>query len=100
MDDQGDETLYGYKCAPGRLKIGRTDGDTVQRIALQITTGTPDKPVLMVEIKTNTCRALERAMHAILEARGKKVDGGGAEWFKTNRDEVLEIYEFVIASPK
>lgn len=98
---QGTGTLYayGYKCAPDRLKIGITEGDTVQRIAAQITTGTPDKPVLMVEIKTNTCRALERAMHAILDARGKKVLGGGAEWFKTNRDEVLEIYEFVVANP-
>ena len=99
---QGSGTVYayGYKCAPDRLKIGSTEVDTVQRIAAQITAGIPDKPVLMVEIKTNTCRALERAMHAILEARGKKVDGGGAEWFKTNRGEVLEIYEFVIASPK
>jgi len=35
---------YGYRCAPDRLKIGLTESDTVQRIAEQISTGTPDKP--------------------------------------------------------
>jgi len=49
----------------------------------------------MVEIKTDTCRALERAMHGILETRGRKVMGGGDEWFKATRDEVMEIYKFV-----
>jgi hypothetical protein len=101
-DGQGSGVLYvyGYRCAPDRLKIGITEGDTVQRIAAQIPTGTPGKPVLLIEIKTNFCRALERAMHGVLEARGLKVAGGGAEWFKTTRDEVLEIYRFVgSASP-
>jgi hypothetical protein len=74
-DGQGSGTLYvyGYRCAPDRLKIGLTEGDTVQRIAAQISTSTPDRPVLLIEIKTNTCRALERAMHGILETRGRKV---------------------------
>jgi len=86
---------YGYRCTPDRLKIGITEGDTIERIAAQITTGTPDKPVLLIEIKTNTCRALERAMHAILETRGKKIIGGGKEWFKATPEEVLEIYRFI-----
>jgi hypothetical protein len=86
---------YGYRCAPDRLKIGITESDTLQRIAAQISTGTPDRPVLVLEIKTTTCRALERALHGVLEARGKKVTGGGAEWFKTTRDEIVEIYRFI-----
>lgn len=96
-DGQGTGTLYvyGYRCAPDRLKIGMTEGDTVQRIAAQISTSTPDRPVLLIEIKTNTCRALERAMHGILETRGRKVKGGGGEWFKATRDEVMQIYRFV-----
>ena len=96
-DGQGSGTLYvyGYRCAPDRLKIGLTEGDTVQRIAAQISTSTPDRPVLLIEIKTNTCRALERAMHGILETRGRKVTGGGGEWFKATRDEVMQIYRFV-----
>jgi hypothetical protein len=86
---------YGYRGYPDRLKVGSTEADTVQRIAAQISTGTPDKPVLYVEIKTNDCRSLERAVHAVLEARGRKITGGGAEWFKATREEILSIYEFI-----
>jgi hypothetical protein len=86
---------YGYQCAPDRLKIGSTDADTEQRIAAQIFTSTPDKPVLFLEIRTHKCRALEKAIHGILETRNKKVFGGGDEWFKTNREEVLEVYKFI-----
>ena len=86
---------YGYRCCPDRLKVGCTEADTLQRIAAQIGTSTPDKPVLQMEIKTNDCRALERAIHAVLEARGQKITGGGAEWFKANREEILTIYEFI-----
>ena len=101
-DGEGSGTLYayGYRCAPGRLKIGLTEGDTVQRIAAQISTSTPDKPVLLLEIKTNTCRALERAIHAVLETRGRKISGGGAEWFKTTREEVLDVYRYISGSVK
>lgn len=86
---------YGYQCAPDRLKIGYTDGDTTQRIAAQIYTSTPDKPVLLLEIKGPSCRALEKAIHGILETRGKKVVGGGDEWFKTTPEEVFELYKFI-----
>jgi hypothetical protein len=86
---------YGYRCCPDRLKVGCTGSDTLQRIADQIGTSTPDKPVLYVEIKTNDCRGLERAIHAVLRARGCKVGGGGDEWFKASRDEVLAIYQFI-----
>jgi hypothetical protein len=67
----------------------------VQRIAAQIGTSTPDKPVLLIEIKSDLCRALERAIQATLETRGRKVPGGGTEWFTTTRDEVLAIYQFI-----
>jgi T5orf172 domain len=86
---------YGYRCAPDRLKIGLTEGDTVQRITAQISTGTPDKPVLLLEIKTHDCSALERAIHATLEYRGSRIQGGGKEWFKTTREEIIAIYEAV-----
>jgi hypothetical protein len=86
---------YGYRCCEDRLKVGLTEANTVQRIAAQIGTSTPDKPVLLVEIKTNQCRALERAIQATLETRGRKIAGGGTEWFKASRDEVLAIYDFI-----
>lgn len=86
---------YGYRCAPDRLKIGLTVGDTVQRIAAQISTGTPDKPVLLLEIRTHDCSSLERAIHAILEYRGTKIPGAGQEWFKATREEVIAIYRSI-----
>jgi hypothetical protein len=75
--------------------VGCTDGDTVQRIAAQIGTSTPDMPVLFLEIKTDNSRALERALHAILTYRGLKVNGGGAEWFKTSIEEIERLFDFV-----
>jgi hypothetical protein len=86
---------YGYRCAPDRLKIGLTTGDTVQRIAAQISTGTPDKPILVLEIRTHDCGSLERAIHATLEYRGSKITGGGKEWFKTSREDIVAIYNSV-----
>jgi hypothetical protein len=86
---------YGYRCCQDRIKIGSTDLDAVDRIAQQINTSTPDKPVLLIEIRTNKCRALERAIQATLETRGSKITGGGAEWFKASRDDILAIYQFI-----
>lgn len=86
---------YSYACTPDRLKVGMTEGDVVQRVAAQIGTSTPDRPLLLLEIRTADCRALERAIHGVLEARARKIVGGGAEWFRTNRDEVLTIYRFI-----
>jgi hypothetical protein len=83
---------YGYRCAPDRLKVGLTEGDTVDRITTQISTSTPDKPMLLLEIRTHDCGSLERAIHATLEYRGSKITGGGKEWFKTTRDEIVAIY--------
>jgi hypothetical protein len=70
----------------------------VERIAQQINTSTPDKPVLFVEIRTDRCRSLERAIQATLETRGRKITGGGVEWFKAGREDVLAIYQFVSRS--
>ncbi len=86
---------YGYRCAPDRLKIGLTEGDTVERIAAQIGTSTPDKPVLFLEIKTHDCSKLERAIHAILDYRGSKVLGAGKEWYKTTREEIVAVYKSI-----
>jgi hypothetical protein len=86
---------YGYRCAPDRLKIGLTEGEAVQRITAQISTGTPDRPVLLLEIKTHDYGALERAIHATLEYRGSKIAGAGKEWFKTTREEIIAIYKAI-----
>ena len=46
---------------------------TVATHALEISTSTPDKPVLLLEIRTHDCSSLERAIHAIQD-RGQTVD--------------------------
>jgi hypothetical protein len=77
------------------MKVGYTDGDTIERIAAQIGTSTPDKPVLFFEMRTDRSRALERALHAILVYRGKKVAGGGDEWFVTTVDDIERLCEAI-----
>jgi hypothetical protein len=94
-EGQGIVYAYGYRCAPDRLKIGLTTGDTVERIVGQISTSTPDKPILLLEIRTHDCNSLERALHAILEYRGAKIVGGGNEWFRASRDDVVAIYRTI-----
>ena len=89
---------YGYRCAADRLKIGSTEGDTVARIAAQVGTSTPDRPLLLLEIRTHDCSSLARAIHAILEYRGFKIVGAGKEWFKVSREEIVAIYN-AIAGP-
>lgn len=87
---------YGYRCAPGRLKVGRCDGDVVTRITSQINTSTPDQPILELLIRTDDCRSLEKALHGVLQVRGRKRSGGGDEWFETDRAELICIYEFCV----
>ena len=74
-------------------------GDTVQRIVAQISTGTPDKPALLLEIRTHDCSSLERAVHAVLEYRGAKIMGAGKEWFRTSRDEIVAICHSITERP-
>jgi polyhydroxyalkanoate synthesis regulator phasin len=88
--------VYGYRCAPDRLKIGSCTGDVFARVAAQIGTSTPDRPTLLLAIKTHDCRALERALHGIFRLRGTQVPGAGAEWFRTTREEITEIYNKIV----
>ena len=44
--------VYGYDFAPDRLKVGKAEGDVVRRIASQINTGTPGKPLLYLIFRT------------------------------------------------
>jgi hypothetical protein len=90
---------YGYRCVPGRLKIGRTDGEVIDRIVRQINESTPDKPALSLVIRTENARALERGLQAILEVRDHKIRGGGDEWYETTRDELVELYQSIVKRP-
>lgn len=94
----GDQSVYGYDyaCAPDRLKIGSCTGDVLARVAAQISTGTPDRPRLLLVIRTHDCRALERALHGIFRIKGKQVAGAGAEWFRVSREDVIDCYQRIL----
>lgn len=95
---EGDQFVYayGYPCAPDRLKLGSCAGDVVARVAAQISTGTPDKPVLLLKIATHDCRALERVLHGFFRLKGRQVAGAGAEWFIATPAEVIDAYTKVV----
>lgn len=93
----GESTVYAYALpsAPGFLKVGSAKNDTVTRIAQQISTGMPGRPILVLEIRTPKCCALERAIHGVLKLGNRKLEGGGDEWYRTDREHLVEIYQAI-----
>jgi len=91
---------YSYACTPDRMKIGRTNGDVISRISAQISTSTPDRPKLLLVISTNNASSLERALHAVLELKGARIEGAGAEWFRTTPPHVLQLWRSLMAETK
>jgi hypothetical protein len=80
----------GKNCWP--CKIGRTIGDPLTRIAQQAATALPEPPRMAAVLWTDASFEWERAFHAILAARKKRVvDAPGVEWFDTSPDEFREI---------
>ena len=73
-------------------KIGMTEGDVGSRVKGQMTAAIYEKPEIGLEIRTDNPRCLEKAIHAILELKGRKIDtDGGNEWFFTSPNEVMVI---------
>jgi hypothetical protein len=56
----------------------------------------PDKPALALEIRTHDLWRAGRAIQAALEYRGKKIAGGGKEWFRTDRNEIVQIFNSIV----
>lgn len=77
-------------------KIGSTYRNPKDRIR-ELTKGYPTAPITALLFRTDKHEVLEKTIHRILELRGNRIDNAqGDEWFWTNPDIVLEIYEFVI----
>lgn len=101
----GDNAVYLYYFPTYRLwaesqeqsswpcKIGKTEGDTVERINIQVGTALPEEPEIALSIQTDKPSRLEETIHFILTERGRsKEDAPGTEWFVTSPSEVEEIY--------
>lgn len=76
-------------------KIGMTEDDPYARIGNQEKTVFPDKPVLALLIHTPDARKCEKAIHSILEFKNKKLVSPGNEWYLTNIDEIISIFQFI-----
>lgn len=77
-------------------KIGRTDGDPLQRIISQSSTALPEKPKIALIIKSHNSRTLENIIHSTLLYRNKRISSAlGKEWFDTNPDEIVKIVQFI-----
>lgn len=95
-------TIYAYSFplitkTEGRfpIKIGKANGDAEARIEQQ-TTSCFEYPVTLKTWKVQRVSAVERAIHAILKARGQKRDAPGTEWFDTTIEEIETIIEFIL----
>lgn len=76
-------------------KVGMTRASVSSRIAAQVGTALPERPVVVLATEVKNAAAIERAIHSVLDARGRRIsDAPGAEWFVTNAEEVREIIEF------
>ena len=78
-------------------KVGMTESDVETRVKAQRTTAIYEEPEIGLEIRTDNPRCLERAIHAILELKGKKIDTGSKanEWFLTSPSEVMLIQTLI-----
>ena len=80
-----------------KCKIGFTRCDVQARIAEQLGTGSPEKPVIALQVETHDAKTLETTVHGILKLRGQyDEEAHGSEWFITNPEEVKEICNFVM----
>lgn len=78
-------------------KIGKTDGDPLNRILSQAATALPEKPHIALIFKTDFPSELETAIHSILTIRERKINSSpGSEWFLTSPDEVEELVEMIL----
>lgn len=78
-------------------KIGSTHRNPEDRIRELTRGGYPTAPIIALLFRIDKHEVLEKTIHRILEFRGNRIDNAqGDEWFWTNPDRVLEIYDFVI----
>lgn len=81
---------YRSTTDPFPIKIGR-GSDPLARIRTQVT-AMPEQPAILGIYEHEDPVSLERALHSVLNLRGKKkADAPGAEWFITTPDEITAL---------
>ncbi|MEI6571984.1 MAG: GIY-YIG nuclease family protein [Alphaproteobacteria bacterium] len=79
------------------IKIGlTTTGDAEARVKQQCkATSCFEFPQIIGTWPVQRVAAMEDAIHSILEARGKKLNAPGTEWFGTTMDEIVSVIRFI-----
>lgn len=91
----------GYAESKGKTvwacKIGHTKHSVPKRVKEQLGTANSVTPHIALTLKTDAPETLEKQIHGILKVLGRhKPDAPkGTEWFVTNADEVITIYDFL-----
>ena len=85
--------------APFPIKIGKTVGSVENRIADQCRgSAVFQPPVILGKWKTQKLGELERAIHAILKAKGQWIEPSGSsgmEWFMATLPQIESIIDFI-----
>jgi hypothetical protein len=77
------------------IKIGRTTGSLANRLA-SLATAMPESPIVALVIQTHDADLLEKALQNVLSFRGRWLaEAAGSEWYLTNPDEIVRIFEFI-----
>lgn len=91
----------GYAESEGKTvwacKIGQTTQPVQKRVKEQLGTANSETPHIALTLNTDAPEALEKQIHGILKVLGrhKRDAPKGTEWFVTNADEVITIYDFL-----
>jgi hypothetical protein len=92
-------TFPAYRKLDGAypIKVGRGTNPRM-RISQQVT-AMPEQPIILGSFEHADNSNLERALHAVLELRGKrKQDSPGAEWFITTPEEIIALIQVVLGT--
>jgi hypothetical protein len=87
------------------VKIGYSkERDPRRRIANTLTqaqTALHSGVELLLVFRTKDAHKIERAVHSILDVRGRRIEGGlGKEWFHSNTDEMQSVITLVLGDDR
>jgi len=78
------------------IKIGMSTRPVIDRVFEQLGTSHPEWPVVLMAIRCDDARRIERVLHEILNLQYAHVERcPGNEWFVTSLDEILSILAIV-----
>lgn len=78
------------------IKIGMSSRPVFDRIFEQLGTSNPEWPVVLMAIRCDDARRIERVLHELLSLQYAHIeDSPGNEWFLTSLDEIVSLLSSV-----